>query len=450
MRSLFLLPYRYTLVSRNVNKISTVYSLLIILFAFVTIVTFSVSNYVTEKLTFDLGAEDALPQSPAELDYQASISEIVVKKHDTLAKIFSSQQISSSEILRITDKIKESKVSFTLKPGQVITFDYSVADGDRDQHAVNDYLLKEITINVDKLRSIVISKSEKNYSIRDVTVPLKKMYVKHHVTIQNSFTSSLSELGISAANIQELASAYSYDIDFQRQIKTGDTISVICEKFYTEEGQFIHNGKILFATLNLSGSNHNIYWFSDPKYKKPQYYSENGRSIKRNLLRTPINVARISSSFGKRHHPILGYTKMHKGVDFVAPTGTPIFAAGDGVITELGYKGAYGNIVKIKHSSNLTTAYAHASKFAKNLKTGSIVKQGQVIAYVGATGRATGPHCHFEVIINGKHVNPVSVQTTPGVELKDESLKLFMAHKKLLKNYAEKIADGVPLEFASL
>ena len=161
-----------------------------------------------------------------------------------------------------------------------------------------------------------------------------------------------------------------------------------------------------------------------------QYFSEDGKSVKRNLLRTPIGVARISSHFGNRKHPILGYTKMHKGVDFFAPKGTPIYAAGNGVITDLGWRSGFGNYVQIRHSSTLATAYGHANAFAKGLTRGSTVKQGQIIAYVGQTGRATGPHLHYEVKINGKQVNPLSIKTSPGIELSGKKLQDFSTFKK--------------------
>jgi len=450
MRSLLLLSYKQKLNSGYISRLSNVYSLIILLFAFVTVLSFAVSNYVTQKLTIDLSPDDMATLSGEEIENASSLSEITVKKGDTLSKIFASQQMTQVEIANITKAIKESKIDFAIKPGQVITFDYAVSDKENAQNALNEYLLKEINISIDKTRNIVISKVAGNFQIKDIIVPLKRMFVKHNVQINNSFITALSSIGVSAANIQELVKAYSYEVDFQRQIKSGDTISVLCEKFYTEEGDFAHNGKVLYSSLNLSGSKHNIYWFNDTKNKVAQYFSESGKSIKKSLLRTPINVARISSHYGSRHHPVLGYTKMHKGVDFAAPTGTPILAAGDGVVTEANFVGAYGNLVKIKHSASLTTAYAHASRFASGIKRGSRIKQGQVIAYVGTTGRTTGPHCHFEVIINGKNVNPMSVQSTPGVELKNEALRAFVNHKKILQNYTQKLPENEPLELTNL
>ncbi len=447
-----LLSYRQNFYSRYIAKLTGIYYTSALLFIFVTIVSLSISNYVTDKLAFDLYPNDLASLNSdqiAESDV-LSLSEVTVKKGDTLGKILANQQMTSSDATAILQAIKKSNINIVLRPGQLITFDYNVSDKDTNNDALNDYLLKEITIQMDKVRNIVVSKTNGDFLVKDITIPLKRMFVKYDVAINNSFIKALTSVGISAANVQELVGAYSYQVDFQRSIKSGDTISILAEKFYTEDGEFVHGGKVMYSSLNLSGKNYNIYWFKDKKTGNGQYYSETGKSVKRNLLRTPINVARISSNFGSRHHPVLGYTKMHKGVDFAAPNGTPILAAGDGVVTEAGYRGAYGNIIKIKHSSSLTTAYAHASKFASNMRPGTKVKQGQIIAFVGSTGRTTGAHCHFEVLINGKHVNPMSVQTVPGLELKADALKLFHAHKQNLQKQSEELVPGTPVELSSL
>lgn len=448
MRSL-LLSYKHRLSNNYLQKQLDAYSTVVLLFIFVAILSFSVSNYVTKRLAIEFNPDAIDVLSSDELDSGANLAEVTVRRGDTLGKIFAAQKISRQDTHEIVKQLKQHNIEFSLKPGQVITFDYSIAAEDYDKDSLNDYLLSEINIAVDAVRNIVISKSHGNFVVKDVKAQLKKMYVRHHVKINNSFIGALSKLGISAANIQELVNAYSYQVDFQRQIKTGDSLSIVTEKFFTEDGDFAHSGKVIYSSLNLSGNNHNIYWYQDAKSGIAQYFSESGKSVKRSLLRTPVNVARISSNFGKRNHPTLGYTKMHKGVDFAAPVGTPILAAGDGVVKEMGYKGAYGNIIKVKHSANLTTAYAHASRFA-NLRVGSKIKQGQIIAYVGRTGRATGPHLHFEVLINGKHVNPMSVQTTPGIELKNDALRLFENYKKRIVSNMKNLDEDKPTDVTSL
>lgn len=449
MRSLLLLSYKQRLRNGYLTKLFNTYSALVFLFIFVSILSFSISNYVTKRLTLDFVGSDVDILTSEEIEADSALSEVIVKKGDNLGKILSSQKMSKQDIAKIVKEIEKQNIEFSLKPGQLVTFDYSISEEDYGQDALNDYLLKEINISIDATRNIVITKSKGEFIVKDIKATLKKMFVRNHVKINSSFTDALAKIGVSAGNIQELVSAYSYQIDFQRQIKSGDSITVITEKYFTEDGDFAHNGKVVFSSLNLSGNNHNIYLYTNKENGTSQYFSESGKSVRRSLLRTPVNVARISSKFGMRNHPTLGFTKMHKGVDFSAPIGTPILAAGDGVVKEIGYRGAYGNIIKIKHSSNLTTAYAHASKFAK-LKVGSKVKQGQIIAYVGRTGRATGPHLHFEVLINGKHVNPMSVQTTPGTELKKDALKLFEKYKKTMQAYVNDLEDGKPASLSSI
>ncbi|MDX1923719.1 MAG: M23 family metallopeptidase [Rickettsiaceae bacterium] len=443
---LYLQNPRYLLESKAFGS----YIAAVLMFILVTSVSFSVRNYVTDRLSFDIYSEKFLES----MEDPESVAEVRVKKGDTLKKVLLEQRLSKNEVASIIKTLKKSNIDVTLKPGQVIQFDYAMSDIDDDSeddsNILNAYSLKKINIELSNIRSVQITNDNGAYSARDIQAKLIKKYVAHKVQIKNSLATSLLKVGISTSNIQEIIGAYSYQVDFQRQIKNGDTIEVIVEKFYSENDDFIHNGKVIFSSLNLSENNYNIYLYKDHQSGQTQYYSESGKSVKRSLLRTPINVARISSKFGKRQHPVNGFTQMHKGVDFSAPSGTPILAAGDGVIKEMGYMGAYGNIVKIRHSPSLTTAYAHASKFAPNVKVGSKVKQGQVIAYVGRTGRATGPHCHFEVIINGKHVNPMSVQTTPGLELKSKTLADFEKYKKQIKQFASSIEHGKPTILASL
>ncbi|MGV2433092.1 MAG UNVERIFIED_CONTAM: M23 family metallopeptidase [Rickettsiaceae bacterium] len=282
---------------------------------------------------------------------------------------------------------------------------------------------------MDKTRFIEISRVGENFIAKDVVIPLKKVLVRSSTIVKNSFIEAAASLGISKANVIDLVNTYSHQIDFQRQIHKNDQLDLVLEKYIDEKGEFSHYGKVVYASLTLSGKPHHIYRYAH-EGQNMQYFSEDGKSVKRNLLSTPISAARLSSHYGKRKHPILGYTKMHKGVDFAASTGTPIYAAGNGVISEIGWKNGYGNYVQIRHSGTLSTAYGHASRFASGLKRGTVVKQGQTIAFVGATGRATGPHLHYEVKINGRQVNPLSIKTSPGIELHGKKLAAFTAYKK--------------------
>lgn len=372
---------------------------------FATFVSLSINKFVSDTMSMTI-AEPEILESSEELSNE--ISQIItVKKGDTLKAILLHQQIPNKEITQIIKIAKDKNIESSLKIGQQLVFDYEIKiiEQDDEDLASESRTLNKLTIAYDKVKSLEIIREGEDFLARDVTKAFNKLLTKSSVVINSNFMSALKSLGLSSNSIIEMINSYSYQIDFQRQIKSGDTVTVITEKFVTEDGKFSHHGKVLYVSLNLSGKEYNIFRYSpNNAQNNHDFFSEDGKSVKRSLLRTPVKLVRVSSHYGNRHHPTLGYTKMHKGVDFAAPTGTPIYAAGNGVITEIGWKSGYGKFIQIKHSQNLSTAYAHASNFSKNLKLGSIVKQGQVIAYVGSTGRTTGPHLHYEVKIDRKSV----------------------------------------------
>ena len=251
--------------------------------------------------------------------------------------------------------------------------------------------------------------------------------------------------GASPKMVYDMIRALSFDVDFQRDIHTGDTYTMIYDTFRDEETGLERAGELSYAELTTQGKTNKVYRFQ-PKGGVPGYYTEAGEAVRKALLRTPVDGARISGTFGMRKkHPVLGYTKMHKGIDFAAPTGTPIMAAGDGVVEKAGRFSSYGNYILLRHNGSTKTAYAHLSKYA--VKKGDKVRQGQVIGYVGATGRATGPHLHFELLQNGVHVNPRKVTQMPGTKLTGNNIKAFKTAKdkvnKLMKTIppGESIAD---------
>ncbi|WP_342226053.1 M23 family metallopeptidase [Rickettsia endosymbiont of Urophora cardui] len=427
-----LVPY----LSARFKKVLSSVSLLLFI-ALVMFVSFAVNDYVNDTLSITLVHPEA-----EEIQEAISFKEVTVKKGDTINSILSGQNIPRNDIEKILSLIKENKLLPSLKIGQQITFEYEtkITENDDEDLTSETVFLNKIILAIDKLKTIEIIRENDNFKITEIIVPLTKTVAKSSVNIESNFMSALKKLGLSNNNIIELINAYAYQIDFQRQIKIGDTATVITEKYVTEDGKFSHHGKILYVSLNLSGKEYNIYRYShDNNVNNHAFFSEDGKSVKRSLLRTPLKVIKVSSQYGIRKHPVLGYTKMHKGVDFAAPTGTPIYSAGNGVITEIGWKSGYGKFIQIKHSGTLSTAYAHASNFAKGLKVGSLVKQGDIIAYVGSTGRATGPHLHYEVKIDGKHVNPMSVKTTPGVELSGKKLEKFKQFKKEVKTLNVKL-----------
>jgi murein DD-endopeptidase MepM/ murein hydrolase activator NlpD len=246
--------------------------------------------------------------------------------------------------------------------------------------------------------------------------------------IENSLYNTAIKLGIKPNTIIEFARLYGFQVDFQRDIWKGDSFQIIYEQFENEDGSLIENGDIIFSNLNTQGNDLNLYKFELGK-NEIDYFDENGKSMKKTLMKTPINGARLSSPFGKRKHPILGFTKMHAGTDFAAPTGTPIMASGDGVVTRAQWCGGGGNCVKIKHNSVYQTVYAHMSKFGRGIKKGVRVKQGQIIGYVGSTGLSTGPHLHYEVIENGRKINSQKLKLPSGKTLKGKERNKFEVNK---------------------
>ncbi len=411
------------------------YCFILLFLCFMFFASISINKFISGTLSISLedteknGSEENFP----------TVVERFVKNGDTLSKILTNQNISAEDIYKIINSLKDNNITYIPKIGQKITFRYetTISENSQDDLTSQTLNISSIDIQIDKVHHIEITHpNNKDFVARDFFVPLLKKITKTTSTIVNNFMSTAKTMGVSTNNILEIINAYSYQIDFQRQIKEGDSVTFVTEQFFTEDGKFSHSGQVIFASMNLSGKNYNIYKYSPSESEQGQYFSEDGSSVKRNLLKTPMNVARISSHFGNRKHPIQGYTKMHRGVDFSAPIGTPIYSAGDGVITEIGWRSGYGKFIQVKHSATLSTAYGHASRFAPNLKVGSRIKQGQTIAYVGTTGNSTGPHLHYEVRVNGKQVNPSSFKGSPGALLSGLSRTKFEKFKQdLIKTH---------------
>jgi len=260
-----------------------------------------------------------------------------------------------------------------------------------------------------------------------ISIKLNKEIIYSENTITQSLYKAASDKNIPPNTIIEFARIYGFQVDFQRDIRKQDKFQIMYEIFLNEKKEIIQTGEILFANLKLSGQNNSLYYFDNEGSEG--HYDKNGKSVKKALMKTPINGARLSSSFGMRKHPIDGFNKMHKGTDFAAPMGTPIMASGDGVVMKAGWCGGGGNCVKIRHNSTYQTIYAHMSKFARGIKSGVRVKQGQTIGYVGSTGKSTGPHLHYEVVVNGKKVNSQNLKLPSGKILKGKERKLFETKK---------------------
>jgi murein DD-endopeptidase MepM/ murein hydrolase activator NlpD len=312
--------------------------------------------------------------------------------------------------------------------------------------------LQSMEMFVSELETLSVqSKGGDAYSIKLLKKKLLTEPVRAKSIIVGSFYQTVASHGLPKSSIHELIKNFSYEIDFQRDIRAGDVVDVMYETKKTQEGKVVSTGDVLYAMLKSKGKTFTHYRYAD-NFGVARFFNEKGESIIKRLLKTPIDGARISSRFGMRRHPILGYSKMHQGVDFAASTGTPIYAAGDGVVHFAGYAGGYGKLVEIKHNGTYSTAYAHASRIHPSIRKGMRVRQGQVIAYVGSTGNSTGPHLHYEIRRYGRQVNPLHVQFASTTEkLQGRQLIAFKEHvRKVHQQLAQLKTDSADQEEVAL
>lgn len=323
-----------------------------------------------------------------------------------------------------------------LRAGQEFDLVYSAEAEDSIE------LLDELSFQPDPETIVSVSRTEEGYQASSDKVALTTSNNVASGVIEQSLFLAAERNGVPLAVLMDMIELYSYEVDFQRDIQPGDNFEVMYQELKNDDGERVRYGDVLYASMTLSGNEVRLYSFTD-KNGDTDFYNQKGESYRRALMRTPINGARLSSGYGQRKHPILGYTKMHKGIDFAAPRGTPIFAAGNGTIAKIGRNGGYGNYIMIRHNDSYDTAYAHMKGFAKGLKQGARVKQGDVIGYVGTTGRSTGPHLHYEILKNNVQVNPIKIKMPSGKKLKGEELDTFLADADILrKQYAELSLDN--------
>jgi murein DD-endopeptidase MepM/ murein hydrolase activator NlpD len=367
------------------------------------------------------------PATPA---VEEMIKTVSVGKGDTLMKVLTRAGADRSESHKAITALKEVFDPRNLKIGQDVTLQFSADETDQVDGNISPSLVS-ISLNeaVDK-QIAAVRTPESGFTVQETILELDRNLVRAGGVIQNSLFLSAAQAGIPTKTIIDLIRIFSYDVDFQREIQPGDSFEVYFERFSDETGRVLKEGSIHWATMTLSGKDISVYRFKTEDDGFTDYYDAKGRSVKKTLMRTPIDGARLTSGFGKRKHPTLGYTKMHRGVDFGARSGTPIMAAGNGIVEVAGRNGGYGNYVRIRHSGSYKTAYAHMKKFAKGVRKGSRVKQGQIIGYVGTTGRSTGPHLHYEVHQGGKQINPLSVKLPAGRKLGGKMLSAFKKHSK--------------------
>jgi murein DD-endopeptidase MepM/ murein hydrolase activator NlpD len=363
-----------------------------------------------------------------------SAKKVVIGRGDTLMDLLVKKgavpRQDAYQVVMALNKVYDPR---ELTPGHEITVFF------HQDPAIADPTFSGVRIEKDVINAVTVDRQGNgSYTVNEVEKDVHSNLRGFKGTISNSLYEDASNAGVPDAVILELIKMYSWNVDFQRGIHSGDKFEVMYEEYKTEDNKLVRGrGNIVYADLILGGEDMPFYRYED-KSGTVGYYDDHGYSAKKPLMKTPIDGARISSGFGMRTHPVLGFTKMHKGIDFAAPRGTPIYAAGDGVIEKIGPFSTYGNYIRIRHRNDLKTAYAHMKGFKSGLRDGNRVKQGEVIGYVGTTGRSTGPHLHYEVLVNNKQVNPASVKLPTGAVLKGRDLKSF---KGLVAQMKEKFRD---------
>jgi murein DD-endopeptidase MepM/ murein hydrolase activator NlpD len=332
---------------------------------------------------------------------------------DTLQGALSEAGLAANEVKAAIEALKPVFPPRQFKAGQEIVLDVAEA-------------LQELRFSAAVDRDIVVSRGgDGNFAARVEPRRLTRTTELATGSIRTSLFEAASDAGVPMPVLAEMIRTFSYDVDFQRDLQPNDSFEVLFERLYDERGKPVGTGEIAYAAMTLSGRTIKLYRYLPAGARTAEFFTERGENAKKALLRTPVDGARLSSGFGMRLHPILGYTKMHRGVDFAAPPGAPIMAASDGVVASAGPSGAYGNLVVLRHAGIYETAYAHMSRIARGVKPGTPVRQGEVIGYVGATGSATGPHLHYEVRIKGEPINPVAIKTRPGQALAGKDVVLF-------------------------
>ena len=339
----------------------------------------------------------------------------VIKNNDSIEKILKKFNVNDKDIKNISVSLKQKKLD-NIYSGRKLSLIIKQLQGGSNT-------LVNFVYPISNTSSVEIRRSQNTFLVKEKNLQLNKKEIVVKNIIKNNLYSSAMEVRIEPNIIVEFARIFGFEVDFQRDIRKGDWFEILYEQFEDDNYKVRDTGKIIYASMYVNGEEINLYNF---KYNnEEEYYDIKGKSITKSLMKTPINGARLSSSFGMRKHPILGYNKMHKGTDFAAPGGTPIMASGSGTVTRARWCGGGGNCVKIKHNSTYQTIYAHMKAFAKGIKEGRKVKQGQIIGYVGSTGLSTGPHLHYEVLVNGKKVNSQKLKLPSGKILKGEERKQF-------------------------
>jgi murein DD-endopeptidase MepM/ murein hydrolase activator NlpD len=337
---------------------------------------------------------------------------------DTLNDVLLGAGLAGRDVQAVIAALARVFPPRALKPGQEIALDFTGLD------------LDELRLTTGADRDIVVTRAgDGTFAAHARERKLRHVPELAAGVIRTSLFEAANGAGVPMPVLSEMIHEFSYDVDFQRDLQPDDSFEVLYDRLYDEHGKAVGIGDIAYAAMTLSGKTLKIYRYLPAGARTAEYFTEAGETVRKALLRTPVDGARLSSGFGLRLHPILGYTKMHRGVDFAAPAGSPIMAAGNGVVESAGRAGSYGILVVLRHDGAYETAYAHMSRIARGLRPGVPVHQGEVIGYVGATGRATGPHLHYEVRFHGEAINPMSVKNGPGHPLTGTDIQRFAAAK---------------------
>ncbi|EMH80527.1 metalloendopeptidase-like membrane protein [alpha proteobacterium HIMB114] len=339
---------------------------------------------------------------------------IGIKKGQSLNSILSEAGASQKEIFNISKILRQYISLKKINTNQIFEVLTNKDNGE----------IIRLTVNLDNINSLHIFKKDNKFVANKIEKVLYKKTVLGEGLIKSSLFQAAQKENIDAEVVVDFARIFGFEIDFQRDIRKNDIFQIVYDKYVDDDGELQKNGEIIYAYMKNRGREIALYRFVDQK-GIPGYYQTNGKSIEKALMKTPINGARLSSTYGMRKHPILGYNKMHRGTDFAAPKGTPIMASGSGIIEMAKWNGAYGKYIRIRHNSKYKTAYAHLNGYARGIKRGAKVRQGQIIGYVGSTGRSTGPHLHYEVLVNGKRRNSQRLKLPSGRTLKGEDREKF-------------------------
>ena len=358
---------------------------------------------------------------------------IIVKAGSTIAHILTENRIDQKDRKAVIKALKKYVNVRDIKTGMQFTIHYTPENNGQNVR-LNTFLM-----NKDFDKDVIVERQENgDFKSKLVVHPTKRLYQVIRGRIDTCFYQDARKQGLTSPLLHKIVQVLGYKFDLQRDLHPGDTFCILFEKRVNQKTGIEKQDKCLLVEVVLRGKKTRIYYFKRPRHADIDFFDEKGNGLKSYFLRTPVDGARLTSGFGIRKHPILGYTKMHRGVDFGARRGTPVMAAGDGTVVSIGRRGSYGNYIRIRHISGYATAYAHLNGFKKGLRRGARVKQGHVIGYVGATGRATGPHLHFELLKNGRQINPKSVKMLPRVKLAGKDFKLFQTHVQKMHALYEK------------